>query len=164
MYNNLLAGLCPHAHAELSLHLIPSSLNLSQWFSTTTRKMVPYGPLDFSKQQLHEPEGESGYRIPDSAPQLRDELQLYCLTATPYLQDKCYMLPTVGNNHALSSRVMVKLKLTTNTWHRWIPPCLCCFVHAAGLGRGWVKFTLGLLQSPNFSILTGKDHLYKHPQ
>ncbi|EOB01068.1 hypothetical protein Anapl_00392 [Anas platyrhynchos] len=68
--------------------------------------MVPYGPLDFSKQQLHEPEGESGYRIPDSAPQLRDELQLYCLTATPYLQDKCYMLPTVGNNHALSSRVM----------------------------------------------------------
>lgn len=54
----------------------------------------------------------------DSMPQLRDEMQLYCLTVTLYLLDNCYMLPTVGNNHALSSRVMAKLKLTTNTWHR----------------------------------------------
>jgi len=89
----------------------------------------------------------------DSMPQLRDELQLYCLTVTLYLLDNCYMLPTVGNNHALSSRVMVKLKLTTNTWHRWIPPCLSSSVHIAVLGRegewilplGYCKISFSLL-------------------
>lgn len=114
----------------------------SQWFSANGRKMVPYG-LSTSVCNSCVRQGESGYPTPWQPAMAQGCAELCCLTATLYLQDNCYMLPTVGNNQALSSRVMVKLKLTTNTWHRWLPPCVRSSVPVAVLGKGWVNVTLG---------------------
>lgn len=137
-------------------------LTWSQRFSTKARKMLPYGPSTSVRSSWVRGENLAIVLL-DSVPRLRDELQLYCLTATPYLQDNCYMLPTVENNQVLSSRVIVKLKLTTNTWHRWLPSlppqfCSCCSAGKRAGGRH-----SGLLQNPLFFSQTGKDHLHLSP-
>lgn len=137
--------------------LMPSSLNLSQGFSTNARKMVPYSlSTSVCRSCVSQRENLAIARL-DCA-QLRDKLQLYCLAATPYLQDNCYMLPTVGNNQALSSRVMVKLKLTTNTWHRLLPPCLCSSGKRVDEHHTWLP------QNPLFLCWTGKYNLSLSPQ